>query len=341
MHRYHVVWAGRPMSTHESGHIRSRHGTSLSPINHAQRTRPLFEEPEHVRIDTELVARLVAEQFPKWSALEIEPVKSGGWDNRTFRLGPAMLVRLPSAARYAAQVETEQRWLPKLAPHLPLPIPTPLAMGSPGSGYPWRWSVYRWLDGDALTRDGIADPCGFARDLAQFLNRLHQIDTSGGPDAGEWNFFRGGSPRVYDEETRRAMEILEGRIDAVAVETVWNEALASIWQGPPVWVHGDVAPGNLLVMEGKLCAVIDFGCLCVGDPACDLVIAWTFLSGEARDVFRSSVHVDRSAWVRARGWAVWKALITIAEDREARADDASNPSRVLESVLADRSRRPA
>ncbi len=200
-----------------------------------------------VDVDASLVSRLVAAQFPQWAPLPIEPVEFDGWDNTTFRLGTRMTVRLPSAASYAPQVEKEQRWLPKLAPHLPLPIPVPLAKGVPGEGYPYPWSVYRWIEGEPATVGRIADPVEFATALADFLTALQSIDPGGGPLPGRHNFFRGGPLRVYDAETRQAISALEGRIDTDAATAVWEAALAAGWHGAPVWLHGDIADGNLLV----------------------------------------------------------------------------------------------
>jgi aminoglycoside phosphotransferase (APT) family kinase protein len=288
--------------------------------------------PHRDAIDAAMVRRLVAAQFPAWADLPVEPVTPGGWDNRTFRLGDALSVRLPSAAWYAAQVAKEHRWLPALAPHLPLPIPAPLAQGQPTAEYPWPWSVYRWIAGEPATTGRITDLPRFATDLAGFLMALYAIDATGGPAAGTHNFWRGGPLAVYDEETRKAVKTLAGEIDARAARAVWDAALASTWEDEPVWVHGDVAVGNLLVSDGLLSAVIDFGSSGVGDPACDLVIAWTLLSGESRRVFRDSLPFDAPTWARGRGWALWKALITIADPESPHAPEAR---RVLAEVLAD------
>ncbi len=259
-------------------------------------------------IDLSLVNRLVATQFPEWEHLPIKPVEYGGWDNRTFHLGDTMTVRLPSAAMYANQVATEHRWLPKLAPQLPLPIPVPLAMGQPGEGYPWNWSIYRWLNGNSASIDLINDLSQFATALGKFLAALQRCDTTGGPTAGSHNFYRGGDLTHYDAETRAAIAMLGDGDDVNTMTDLWNRALASTWQGAPVWVHGDIAVGNLLVDKGKLCAVIDFGQLCIGDPACDLGIAWTLFKGESRGVFRKALALDSATWARARGWTLWKAL---------------------------------
>ena len=261
-------------------------------------------------ITAALVSRLVAEQFPQWADLPVSPVEPGGWDNATFRLGDEMSVRLPTADRYVPQVGKEHRWLPFLGPRLPLRVPEPLARGVPGCGFPRPWSVYRWLEGDRATLETVADLEQFATDLAGFLVTLHGIDTEDGPPPGEHNFFRGGPLAAYDAETREAIAALGDAVDARVVTAVWVRALAAPWSGAPVWVHGDLTAENLLVVDGRLSAVIDFGCLGVGDPACDLTMAWTFFSGESRAVFRDQLPFDEGTWARARAWALWKDLVT-------------------------------
>lgn len=289
-------------------------------------------------LDEKLVRRLVDSQFPQWKDLPIRPVPRSGWDNRTFRLGDSMLVRVPSAAQYAEKVEIEQRWLPILAPLLPLAIPTPIVMGKPAHGYPWKWSVYRWIEGETAAFASIADMCEFARSLAQFLNALQRIDPTYGPPPGPHNFYRGGALTTYDAETRQAIKILQGKIDTKMATEVWKEALATSWQSSPVWVHGDVAVGNLLVREGKLNAVIDFGGLAVGDPACDLAIAWTFFEGESREIFRTLLLHDAGTWARGRAWTLWKALIIAAGLTETNAVEGKKSWHIIDEVLADHKR---
>lgn len=284
---------------------------------------------DRTAITPALASRLVAAQFPRWAGLPVAPVEPGGWDNITFRLGADMSVRLPSAEQYALQVNKEHRWLPVLAGQLPLPIPEPLARGVPGCGYPWPWSVCRWLEGSPAAAGGVANLGQFAADLAGFLAALYRIDAEGGPPPGEHNFFRGGPLTVYDGETRRAIVALEDEIDTGRAMQVWEAALGAPWHGSPVWVHGDVSVGNLLVGRGRLSAVIDFGCSGVGDPACDTAIAWTFFTGESRKVFQARLPVDQATWARGRGWALWKALIVLAS---ALNDDTK---RVISEVLAE------
>ncbi len=251
-----------------------------------------------------------------------------------------MSVRLPSDEGYVAQVEKEHRFLPRLAPFLPLPIPVPLVKGIPGEGYPWLWSVYGWLEGENATLERITDLSQFAISLAEFLLALQRIDATDGPPAGEHNFFRGGSLMNYDAETRAKIEELAGEVDADAATRVWESALNATWHGSPVWIHGDVASGNLLVKDGRLCAVIDFGCCAVGDPACDLVMAWTFFSGESREAFKATLGVDRATWARARGWALWKGLITLAEQIDTNPTKSAEARRVIAEIVAEHQRSP-
>jgi aminoglycoside phosphotransferase (APT) family kinase protein len=265
-----------------------------------------------MEISAILAQRLVAAQFPHWADLPVRAVEHGGWDNRTFHLGDAMTIRLPSAEGYVPQIAKEHRWLPALAPHLPLPIPTPIAVGEPGAGYPFAWSIYGWIDGDVASSVPIGALVRFADDLGSFLFALESVDATDGPAPGLHSAFRGGPPARWDAEVRAAITKFGDSIDGKGATGVWNAALAAEWDGSPVWFHGDVAVGNLLVRDGRLAAVIDFGCSGVGDPACDTVIAWTLFAGASRDAFRAALPLDAATWMRGRGWALWKALITLA-----------------------------
>ena len=265
---------------------------------------------EKAAITPRLVSRLVAMQFPQWAHLPVAPVDLDGHDNTTFRLGDELSVRLPSAEDYVPQVEKEHRWLPVLAPHLPLPIPEPVARGVPAPGFPRPWSVYRWRPGEPAIAERVRDETRLATDLAGFLSALYAVDPTGGPAAGAHSFFRGGPLTTLDADVRQAITQLAHELDADAATAVWEAALATVWERPPVWVHGDIANSNLLVMNGRLSAVLDFGCSAVGDPACDLAIAWTFFVDESRRAFRGALALDDGTWARGRGWALWKALVT-------------------------------
>lgn len=316
-----------------------RAANSIARLSHswdARRMTTQLHADGRAGIDAGLVRRLIAAQFPEWRNLPVTPVAVDGWDNRTYRLGDDMTVRLPTHESYAPAVEKEDRWLPVLAPALPVPVPVPLATGVPGEGYPFHWSVRRWLDGDTAGPDRIPDLAAFAVDVAEFVLALQRVDATGGPRAGAHSFYRGCPPAHYDEETRRALETLAGRVDTARAAQVWDAALRAKWRGTPVWFHGDVASGNLLVRDGRLAAVIDFGTSGVGDPACDLVIAWTMFSGASRDAFRRTVGQDAAAWARARGWALWKSLIVLARVIDSDEELAAVNRRVIGEVLADR-----
>ncbi len=268
---------------------------------------------DEVHIDTALVGRLLASQFPEWADLPVEAVPFFGTDNAIYRLGSDLAARLPRRAHNAAQLEKERRWLPKLAPLLPLAVPVPLAKGEPAEGYPFEWSIYQWLEGEPATGDKIADLGQAAADLATFVAALQRVDPTDGPPPGEHNSFRGVQLRTRDESTRAAIASLRASVDADAVTAAWEAALSvPEWERRPVWIHGDLDARNLLAEDGRLSAVIDFGCLGVGDPACDVMVAWKVLSADTRDSFRTALSVDEATWARARGWVLSQALIALS-----------------------------
>ncbi len=291
---------------------------------------------DEVDTDVGLVGRLLAAQFPEWAELPLAPVRSAGTDNALYRLGADMAVRLPRIGWAVGQVETELRWLPRLAPHLPLAIPAPLAMGNPGEGYPWHWGVYRWLEGENATLDHIAEPRQMALALAGFIAALRRIDLAGGPQPGPGNSGRGVPLADRDEETRAAIAALDGTIDIGAAMAAWDGAVrAPVWDGPPVWIHGDLQSGNLLAQGGRLSAVIDWGCMGVGDPACDLMPAWNLFTGETRAVFRAALAVDGATWARGRGWALSWGLIALPYYKTSNPVLAGIARHAIGEVLAD------
>jgi aminoglycoside phosphotransferase (APT) family kinase protein len=295
---------------------------------------------DEVHVDGSLVRRLLAAQFPQWADLPLEQVEHAGTDNAIYRLGEDMSVRLPRIHWAVGQAEKEQRWLPRLAPHLPLAVPVPLATGLPGEGYPWRWSISPWLDGEEATADGIADLTEAAIDLVRFLAALQRIDPAGGPLARNDNL-RGAPLALYDASTREAIAALDGVIDTGAALAAWEVALqAPDWDRPPVWFHGDVLAGNLLVERGRLSAVIDFGGLGVGDPACDLMSAWSLFAGESRDALRTALAVDDATWARARGHALSQALIALPYYLETNPVIVARSRHAIEEVLADHASGP-
>lgn len=272
-------------------------------------------------ITVDLVKKLIFEQFPQWSHLEIKPVKNSGHDNRTFHLGDDLTIRLPSGKEYEPQIQKEAKWLPVLAQHLSLPITAPVAKGKPTPEYPLAWSINRWLVGETVTHTNV-DLQKFAIELARFLKELEAINAENGPQAGAHNFYRGGDLAVYIEEFEQALTQLPAGPQRNHYQDIWTTALATKWEKKTVWVHGDIAVGNLLVNDGHLSGVIDFGILGTGDPACDLVMAWTFFDSKSRKAFKEEMGLDDTTWQRGKAWALWKALIT--------PDDA-----VLKKVLVD------
>jgi aminoglycoside phosphotransferase (APT) family kinase protein len=287
------------------------------------------------KISIALTAELVQQQFPRWSKLPIRPVELSGHDNRSFRLGDTMLIRLPSAKGYVEQVQKEQLWLPKLAPYLSFQIPKPIAMGKPNQNYPWNWSIYQWIDGYSANTKDIDDSHleHIAIALAQFLKELHQIDSKDGPPAGPHNYYRGAHPSVYDAAAKADIATLKTIIDADNALAVWNKAIASKWHLPPLWIHGDFASGNILLNNNTITAIIDFGCMGVGDPACDLVIAWTFLNKKSRKIFKEHLDLDANTWARARGWALWKAGFELAGYADKTSVEALQKQQIISEVL--------
>ncbi len=294
-------------------------------------TRPVAEVP----IDVPLVRRLISSQFPEWSGLAVRPVESAGLDNEIYRLGADLAVRLPRRRIGADQTEKEHHWLPVLAPQLPLAVPVPVGRGIPGEGYPWHWSVCPWLPGEVAALAPVADMRQAAMTLARFVRALQAIDPAGGPVSS----FRGGTLADRDPVSRQSAGVLRDSLDVRPLLEIWDAAVAMpAWTGPPVWMHGDLHPANLLVSNGELAGVIDFGLLGVGDPACDLMVAWTYLSADARQVFRGELAVDGPTWARGRGWALHLGLM-------AAAYSADNPvlnevgRYTIAEVLADVGRR--
>jgi len=288
---------------------------------------------DEIDTDVALVRRLLAGQFPQWAELAIDPVASYGTDHDIYRLGDDLAIRLPRIGWATNQAAKEAEWLPKLAPQLPLAVPVQLAMGHPAEGYPFEWSVYRWLPGESA--DGTIDDLDRAAvDLAAFVNALRQIDATGAhprPARG-----RGAPLAELDEQVRRSIAELDDRIDADATILSWEESVdAPRWDGEEVWVHGDLLPGNLLVVDGRLSAVIDFGGLNVGDPACDLQPAWNVFAGDSRTRYRAELEVDDASWLRGRGWALYQAVSALPYYWHTNPGMIRQASHALAQVLAE------
>lgn len=304
---------------------------------------PLRMHADEIPIDVGLVRQLLTAQFPQWADLPLSLVPSAGTDNAIYRLGADKAVRLPRIHWATGQIAKERTWLPRLAPHLPVQLPVQLAIGEPDAGYPYQWAVYAWLPGAHATSATIPDLPAVAHDLARFITALQQIDAAGGPPAVEHGL-RGVPLALRDAGTRAAIALCASfanaamgkLIDAAAATRVWEAALqAPAWAGPPVWFHGDLLPGNLLVNDGRLSAVIDWSGLGVGDPACDVMCAWGLFTGESRAVFRAALGVDDATWDRARGQALSQAVIFVPYYLETNPVGVASARRMIAEVLAD------
>ena len=295
--------------------------------------------PDEVLVDRDLVSRLVADQFPDWKHLPITPVPYSGTDNAIYRLGDDMVVRLPRIHWATAQVHKEHTWLPVLAPRLPLRVPTPIRIGSPGFGYPWHWAVHEWLDGESALSVAVQDPSQAALDLAALITSLRRVDASSRTPALSGG--RGGPLADRDAEVRIAIASLEGHINVEWTTAVWQASLdAPPWQGNPVCIHADITPGNLLVNDGRLSAVIDFGMLTAGDPATDLMVAWNYLTAETRPTFREALSVDDATWSRGCGWALSVALIALPYYLNTNPQIVATSRRTIHQTLQDHEADP-
>lgn len=257
--------------------------------------------PDEVDIDVALVTALIDNQFPQYQGLPLKRVESAGTDHAMYRLGPELVVRLPRIARAESQVHAEQTWLPLLAPSITLPIPVPVASGVPGSGFDMHWSIYQWLEGANAFDQPITDLDHAAVTLGTFGAELRRVDPSNGPPS-----FRGAPLANQQADVLAAITDLggAGTIDKEAALDAWHQIVRlPQWDHDPVWTHSDLLPGNLLVRDGRICAIIDFGGVGVGDPACDMMAAWTVLTAKQRDIFRDHAQVDDNTWDRGRGWA--------------------------------------
>jgi aminoglycoside phosphotransferase (APT) family kinase protein len=297
--------------------------------------------PDQIDIDTALVRRLLSAQFPDWADLPLVAVPTAGTENAIYRLGNEMAVRLPYRPVNDDQIDKLEHWLPILAARLPLPIPSVLARGAPTDAYPAAWSIVRWLTGEEATLDRLTNPVLAAGSLAAFVTALRASDATGAPTPGEHNFWRGVPLAARDGTTRACIRESAGLIDAEAVTRAWDQALlAPAWDGPPAWLHGDLAPDNLLVRGGRLSAVIDWGGLAAGDPATDLLPAWNLFHGASRDAYRNALGADEAAWARGRGLALSISIVALPYYLDTIPVRAQRAHSVIREVLADVAREP-
>lgn len=278
-------------------------------------------------IDTALIQKLLQEQFPHLAHLSLQPVPSNGTDNALYKLGDDLVIRLPKIHWAIANIDKEVIWLPKIAPFLPISIPTPKAKGSASQEYPYPWAIYNWIEGTNPTN--ISE--SFVNGLVSFLQALHAINLPNAPLCT-----RSYSLQDKDTETRAAIQELQGMIDTTAAIQLWERALeAPLYSKPPVWVHGDLSPSNLLISQGNLSGVIDFGSVGIGDPALDLIIAWNLLPLKMRYLFKSKLNVDAATWERGRGFALSIALIQLPYYKETNKPLAANAQHVLKQLTQE------
>ena len=286
---------------------------------------------DEVSIDVELVRNLLAEQFPNWAYLPVTAVRSTGTVNAIYRLGDDKYVRLPRLKDWADCLQKELLWLPKVAPQISLAIPEPLAAGLPGSGYPFAWAVYRWIAGRTLDGRSRCSDLQVAEILAGFIKQVRQVNLAGAPRSS-----RDRPLRLRDTEARQAIAAARGMLDADAATSAWELALqAPEWDKRPFWTHGDLLPPNLLWEQGRLKAVIDFGNMGIGDPAVDVIPAWTMFGEAAREHFRQVLEVDKATWARSRGFALHQALLIIPYYHKTNPQFAAMAIRTVKEIQGD------
>ncbi len=282
------------------------------------------------QVDVGLVRRLVAEQAPQFAHLPIADGPGEGTVNRLFRLGSDLSVRMPRTASGVASLLREIEWLPRLAEVVTVAVPTPVLQGAPADDYPFPWAVYRWIDGEAVDADAIADQSGMACDLAAFVNELRRADLAGGPLTGREPL------AALDSVTREAISPAGDRFDRAAVTAAWDACLdAPVWDGRPVWRHCDLLPGNLLTIDGRLAAVLDWGGAGIGDPAAVCAPAWTVLDATGREAYRLALGLDEGTWARGRGLALHQALLIIPYYAQTNPPFVTMALRTVREVLSD------
>lgn len=330
-----TAWRRRTLELRRSGSgMNGEHGlgsrSELATSGTSPHNRCMRMHDDDVHSDEHVIQRLLSAQFPAWASLPITRVPSTGTMNVIYRIGDALYARLPRVARAVADLERERRWLPWLAPKLPLPIPEPVAAGGPSDAYPLPWGVYRWIAGETYSEERVADETHAARDLAQFVLALRRLDPSGAPRAGRRPL------RELDGATRSAIAAAHAFIDASAALAAWQVAVDTpAWPGEPRWIHTDLLRPNILTTAGRLCAIIDFGASGAGDPAADLIAGWSVFGPAGRQVYRSMTSLDDDTWRRARGYALHQAALIIPYYAQSNPALVELARRTIEQVLID------
>jgi aminoglycoside phosphotransferase (APT) family kinase protein len=294
---------------------------------------------KEISIDTTLVRKLVAMQFPQWRDLHVLRENHSGTDHTLFRLGEVTALRFPRRLSAVGQIEKDHLLLPKLAPYLSntsIEIPLPLAKSKPDALFPWPWGIYRWIEGESATTAQVHDPQQMAIDLARFVVALRNAPYDDTPIPAD-DMMRGKPLAQRDARTRESIHALRDEIDIATSLEAWEHALAAPpWIESPRWIHGDLLPGNLLVRDGRLCAVVDFGAARVGDPAVDAMPGWTNFTRESRASFRRAIDVDDATWNRARGWALSWAVDALAYYRTTNSPLSNIARHAIREVFIER-----
>lgn len=263
-----------------------------------------------MELDLTTIQKIISIQYPKYASFEIRNVVKSGHDNQTFHLGNEYSLRFPSAYDYSSQVLKEHQFCKKLQESISYRITEPIELGQPSDLFPYHFSINSWIDGESMNEFNVKDKNQLAYDLAQFLNELKQCDPHLGPLPGPHNFYRGGNLSTYHEETIQAIKECDD-FDQTECLKIWHTGLNSDFKGPNTWIHGDLEKDNLLIKDDRLYAVIDFGNMGIGDPACDYVMAWTYFNIESRQIFLQAFGINQAMINRAKAWALWKAIISL------------------------------
>lgn len=282
-----------------------------------------------MELTLEIIQLIIHEQFPEYDNLFIKKISESGHDHHSYHLGDHLSLRFPSANEYSSQVIKEYNYCTILQKELAFPITIPIKLGKPTVYFPFHFTINKWIDGETVTLTNVINKKQFAYDLATFLIKLHKCDINNGPIPSKQNFHRGGSLAVYHDETMQAIENCID-FDQKRCLEIWMKGIRSMYTQKPVWVHGDLEIGNILVKNGTLVAVIDFGNMAIGDPACDYVMAWTYFEQLSRKIFFDTLNLDEQTINRARSWAIWKALITLND-----VNCKTNAQKTLKEILKE------
>lgn len=285
-------------------------------------------------IDKNLVNSLLKKQFPEFENLEIIALDYSSVDNKIFRLGDEYLIRLPSAKKYSFQSEKEQKFLSKIADFVTIKVPELVRAGKKSDIYPSNFSIFKWIDGETAKNIQQENKEQFAFDLANILLEFQKINIENFPCSDQKNFYRGGDLNNYNQEFLYSLNHVKDLINYNNAQEIWNLALNSKFSHKNQFVHGDLSGDNILIKNEKLEAIIDFGLMCQGDPACDLVIYWKFFDKKSREIFKNRLNFNEETWNRARGWCLWKSVITLDKIKDKKPKEAKDEILLIRDILS-------